>query len=650
MKQNHTCYFPPDTRLYERRKKNITDARDTVFCLVKTVDENGTPLKCDYEQRIDRHNKAVADGKLHTCHMVPDLNNGQRDIRDYSQAATDGPLFKSVTGSSLLDELCIVVGRLNLSLEAGCSDTMYNFIMKCVEYGMSLKSSKDPMGLFQSQFPQPNRDAFRRRFIQLAIEINKRRMQQFNKEKCVYASLSLDEGSTLKTQYLDYVLHNTKYKLGEYVADTRVMEGGKAKDYKETIPKGLHFISSFFVNISTIVVDGNTAQLKALRELKNSSSSSEMIRKIIIVPCLCHRINNAYKFAVKHTDKLNKMVNNMRNIAKALNSSKSEYNKCPTFVDTRWIYDLDILLYLKKNVIAINTFLQSNDIEYQITDEMLDLEVLLMVLKRLTVIFEDPNLPLSRAYPILESAIDVLTDAEENAMKSNKPIYRGVRNSLKSYTISSKEGGIWLLSYLLTPKGHKDIKERKAGKQRRKGVLREFRYFTFTPGSTSDSDDSQHDFVREKTYEEFYQKESDEVEEIVTVTEKEVNSYFERACSTMQNICDTLQMTKDEKDHIMRIFDAYLAEEMPDDFPQFRENLQGDSWNWKIVAEDDRVKPFADIAMRLEPTPCSEASAERAISLQRLVILKQRNKALKELIDARLVYMRCQAKKFLNPD
>ena len=91
---------------------------------------------------------------------------------------------------------------------------------------------------------------------------------------------------------------------------------------------------------------------------------------------------------------------------------------------------------------------------------MLDLEVLLMVLKRLTVIFEDPNLPLSRAYPILESAIDVLTDAEENAMKSNKPIYRGVRNSLKSYTISSKEGGLWLLSYLLAPKGHKDIKVR----------------------------------------------------------------------------------------------------------------------------------------------------------------------------------------------
>lgn len=41
-----------------------------------------------------------------------------------------------------------------------------------------------------------------------------------------------------------------------------------------------------------------------------------------------------------------------------------------------------------------------------------------MALKRLTVIFEDPNLSLSRAYPILEFAIDLLADAKENSMES----------------------------------------------------------------------------------------------------------------------------------------------------------------------------------------------------------------------------------------
>lgn len=145
-------------------------------------------------------------------------------------------------------------------------------------------------------------------------------MKQFNKEKCVYASLPLDEGSTLKMQYLDYVLHNTKYKLVEYVcrctSNARLQSKRLQGDNTKRIT--LHF--KFFVRISTIVVNGNKAQLKALLVLKNSPS--EMISKIIIVLCLCHWINNAYKFAVNHTDKLNGIMNDMLNIVKVLNSSK----------------------------------------------------------------------------------------------------------------------------------------------------------------------------------------------------------------------------------------------------------------------------------------------------------------------------------------
>ena len=77
----------------------------------------------------------------------------------------------------------------------------------------------------------------------------------------------MHEGSTLKTAYLDFVLHNTKDKLGEYVADTSEMPGGKVEDYKKTIPIGINYIKNFDVNISTVVVDGNKAQMKALREL-----------------------------------------------------------------------------------------------------------------------------------------------------------------------------------------------------------------------------------------------------------------------------------------------------------------------------------------------------------------------------------------------
>lgn len=644
------CYFPPDTRPYIRHKKNPSDARDTVYCQVKSEDPNGDKYKCNYEQRIDRHIKATNEGKLHQCHMVKDDSiNKQKDIRDFSQAATEGPVSNIVTANSLLDELCILVGRLNLSLDAGCSDTMYNFITKCVQYGMSLQmSSNDPSNLFKSQFPQPKRDSFRRRFISVADHINERRLKQFSQDRYCkhYASLSLDEGSTLKTAYLDFVLHNTKDKLGEYVADTLEMQGGKAEDYKNTIPIGINYIKNFDINISTVVVDGNRAQMKALRELKESKKSDEMIRNLIVVPCLCHRINNAYKFAVTHNEKFKALLTQMRSIAKTLNSSKSEYNNCPTFVDTRWIYDLDILRYLKKNEDGINKYLRSKLAQNRITPEMLDLENMLMVLKKLTLIFEDPNLPLSKAYPILESAIDALKEAEEICMETSKPFYRGVRNSLKSYTISSKEGGIWLLSYILTPDGIKDITLRKNGHERKKGSLSDFQFHY--EKSTNDSDENQHDFVKEKTIEEFYANESEEVEPTTTITEQEVNAYYERSCKALQEICDSLHKKKDEENYIMQLFDAYLIGDLESDFPQFRETYGKNSWNWEIIAENQEIMPFADIALRLQPTPCSEASAERAISLQRLVILRQRNRALKDLIESRLVYMRCQIKKFLD--
>lgn len=53
------CYFPPDTRPYKRQKKQLSDSRDTVYCQVKSVDADGNRLKCNYEQRIDRHVKAT---------------------------------------------------------------------------------------------------------------------------------------------------------------------------------------------------------------------------------------------------------------------------------------------------------------------------------------------------------------------------------------------------------------------------------------------------------------------------------------------------------------------------------------------------------------------------------------------------------------
>lgn len=636
------CYFEGDTRPYIKKKKNPNDQKDYVYCTCVSFDDNGRRMKCDYEKRIDHHRKAVNAKKHHTCHFVPCKEDN--DIRNYAQEAIESET-ETTSAITLFDELCILVGRLNLSLEAACSDTMYNFINKCVNYGIALdRSFKNAEERFSSEFPQPKRDKFRHRFITLANEINRKRMKQFSHVK--YTSVALDEGSTLKTPYLDFVLHNTKEKLGEYVAATEVMSGGKTENYIASIPKGLLYISKYNIKLSTVVIDGNTAQLKAFKkEFKTSlrSHDDDMIRHLIVVPCLCHRVNNSYKFAIQHDPNFSALINRMRKIATILKESDSAYNNCPNFIDTRWIYDYDILIYLKKNIVGINEYLKSNHKD-TISEEMLDLENMLMILKKLTVIFEDSNQPLSSAYKILEASLDAMKEAE--SLSKNPSFYRQVRNSLKAYTISSKEGGLLLLSYILTPEGLKDISQRKSGLKRKKGKLNDFVFHQNQ--KAQDSHDSHADFVKKAVMENFFEPETEEADPTETVTKSEVKAYLQRSCSVMKEICDTLEYDAKRKENVLKAFDSYLLLTLHKSCKEFRETIDNKTWNWEIIDEDEMFHDFADIALRLEPTPCSEASAERAISLQRLVILKRRNKALKDLIDARLVYMRCGPKKFID--
>ena len=70
------------------------------------------------------------------------------------------------------------------------------------------------------------------------------------------------------------------------------------------------------------------------------------------------------------------------------------------------------------------------------------------------------------------------------------------------------------------------------------------------------------------------------------------------------------------------------------------DNKTMDLFNWTTLVEKEELSDLADIALRLEPATCSEASAERAISCQRLIMEPRRDTAKQELRDARLIYMR----------
>lgn len=165
-----------------------------------------------------------------------------------------------------------------------------------------------------------------------------------------YSCISLDEGTTAKYQNLHAILENLNEYLQSYPFATLRMHGERAKHYVETISHLFSLISATGIKIGSVVCDGNTVQKKALNFSWDKSlrfKPIDDIKKIIYVPCLCHRINNAYKSQVLKISEINDIVNLLHEIEDECRKNPNLFKKaCPSHCPTRWIYNYEIYLFI----------------------------------------------------------------------------------------------------------------------------------------------------------------------------------------------------------------------------------------------------------------------------------------------------------------
>ena len=96
----------------------------------------------------------------------------------------------------------------------------------------------------------------------------------------------------------------------------------------------------------------------------------------------------------------------------------------------------------------------------------------------------------------------------------------------------------------------------------------------------------------------------------------------------------------------MRLFNEYIDAESP--FEDCNTNNKiGFSWQ-QIKAEYPKFAPMAVVALKLHATPCSEASCERTISTQKLILNMRRRNSSQDLLDARLKLMRAKLREWIN--
>lgn len=454
--------FPGDPRLYKIKKK-ILLTKNTVFCMNT---ENG--LKCSYSRRIDHFNKDIEKGKFHEC----TFNQKEEDplnITQFMEKMKDGEDV-CLSPNFLLDTLVKTAGKLNISIEAGRSAAMYELIQAAAGFGASIAVHGDST-TFEELFPRPSKDEFRRRFISISQEIWRNEVKKFSKYR--YCCLAVDAGTTRRTPYLDFVLHHSMMGMS-YIFKTLKMEGtGDTNDYREALSSGIMSVARAKCCPSTIIVDGQTAQNKALSKrdplsiykINPAPGASEhtlrcfsILHNIIKIPCLCHRVSNAYKSAVSKMSDISSLLNRFRSSANFIKSVSDKYGiSCPTFVSTRWIYDFDIINYFSNKKEQINNILRANGKLPFSDNDYLAVKRVVEVFRALENILGDPSVRLSSAFQIIEDACGTLNAIFIESEGLQRSFANCSKMELLKYTLDSKDGGLWHFAFSLTPRGLDDI-------------------------------------------------------------------------------------------------------------------------------------------------------------------------------------------------
>jgi hypothetical protein len=662
--------FPPDPSVYRRVKEK---GRFCVKCQA-TTEANGTKKFCDYSRREDHHKKAVSEGIIHVHHFVQMSNQPTLDTF-YPHDFVDPDSVEVVTEDSLHDELAALVGRKNLSFATGACTEMHLLMLHCIQFGMSILNPgvKDTGTIAKQRFHSIGPDTLRTKMISVSDAVHRIAMKKFS--EIAYTSVSIDAGALHTTKSLDFVLENPHSGMRPYPAVTVALKDTDAPAYVIAISQGLYAIHKYGIRISAVVCDGLLSQKKAFDinwpESIRNRALDEWLQQVLFVPCLCHRVSNAYKYTITHDQSLTALTTNLHQISTFCRTNiKAIGAICPRHIDTRWICDYDILFFIRsrKDKIA----------KYGPLEEALDqLFQVCTVFKALVLILEDPKRPHYEAYLWLERAIFAL-----NELSETNSFAQAFAGYLAKYTLNAEDGGCWSLSYLLTQRGQRDFLQRSNKKQmsplEQKGFLQMFT--VKGPNTTPDELQILQDEMIQKILDEIPDEEAEEHGETAPMetglrapdvpfdpsstpmaqNEEPAGEILPSLLETDEeyhvahsNLHDPLTQARDylfsvlisqkfgkiSAQHIVAVLNQFI-EWRTDQIPLAMASATDDfNWSGQRLAVP-KWAPLADIAMRLHACPCSEAECERTISAQRLILTSKRLNSKKRTNDARLTLMK----------
>ena len=646
--------FEGDNRIY---KKSTFKKHTVISCTEVRIDGNGNVLHCSFQNvRLDnvikKRNKAQHECKFIESPIQQTLN------KFFNRNQMEQP--PSFNLDNLFYEICLLIGKQNLSLTFPISDEFYSFITFVLSVGAAnLDKNKDVPLLTQAQqfFPHRQIQFYRDRLIETGRNVHDTTMHSFR--SCEYVCVAIDEGSVLGTKNLDFILENPFHNWEAFPYKTIELNGEKAKDYKPALIEGLSLLSSHQIRLGSVVCDGNTAQKHCFKygTTYTIRTCQDMpTRRAIFIPCLAHRVNNSFKNTIQQSENLKSQISALHLFAEELRIHRTQIGAaCPMHISTRWVYDYDILNFIKQHFEKIASL---TEIPFEETTLTYLFEVS-TIFKKMILLFSDTSFPFPEAFLVIEKALKAL-----NLLHSEgNPYALLFLEQLKSKTFDSPEGGLIILGYLLTKNGHDDFHNRIYSHIEPSYSKEELiQYFhisnlqnedpldeavtdvledeTILNESTDPNDIQGNEDVTHETEEEEEQEHNDQSSEQTHVERQHQISYIGKSKEYLSFLLkNTCNMSDFGVQRSIQAYTRYIDKE-----EMFEDCIVSDdygSFKWmQISVQYPEYSRIADIASRLFNSVCSEASCERTLSAQKFIKNARRMTSKKDLLDARVFIMR----------
>jgi hypothetical protein len=549
----------------------------------------------------------------------------------------------------------------NMPITTAASEDFRSLLQSAFEEGFQ-RAFENPHADSQAEFKKfcPSRKATAFRTSLLAVAAEDRDKELAKLRESPYVAMTMDAGTIGSSKLLvtNLVSAHPPCCLTYGIHQVGDMDHD---DMRKFLEGELGKLASAKITISAITCDGARYQTKAIdfkdhESLQYVNRQDLLLSRVLYVPCLCHRLNNAYHALFRESGLFQFLIKKLRALAvfcRKPAQKKRLHRTCPQFIETRWVYDQRLLLFILAHAATIN---QWHNLAFRFPPELDGIKDLLQIFMGLVTALDGSHAHLHVAYVVITRAIQRLVQSAQQFVADNPDmaeLYRHAADLIRVYTLESTFD-LFQLAYVLSPEG---------------------RYTAFEQGLTRDTTDETAraafhlpmvDFPGQMTdhgrNEDFGEEEEDPLadeaapreghepppEEDEELNREEIpDSHFQvgparcpctflpgRARAGLDYILLQFRLGQSEKTAIQSAFQTFIG--TADSELQLSRHLQGDRYCWlQGRAEWPEIAGLADIAMRLEPAICSEAPSERTIGQQRRFLAPFRMRTKPDLLLAR---------------